>query len=615
MFSRTESSSPNLTSQSGVSYPAHISLPSRVTVRDLRGDELRIAAERLALALGISSVTARILVGRGLTDVDSARAFLSPSFREHLPDPKEILNIVEAAALLVEAIERQEQIALYTDFDVDGLSAGAQLFIFLESLGARVIHYTPNRFSEGYGLVQSAIEKLIQAGSQLLVTIDCGITNVREIAFARRRGLKTIIVDHHQPHDLPKANVIVNPAQPGCPFAPHQLCAAGLVWMLIVVIRSYVVERWKERIADGSLKLTDAREFLDLAALGTICDMVPLSGLNRLLAIRGLEALHTSSRPGIIALKRVAGVSDSKKVTAGHVSFGIGPRINAAGRLDDAKDVFELLTTANTVRAKTLAEKINRLNSERRNIEEDVRLACVRIVARESRWKDSSALALFDEEFHAGVIGIVAQRLVEQFYRPAAVMAPGDMMINGTSTPVIKGSVRSIPGFHVAEALQALDDLLIKHGGHSQAGGFTLARERLPEFQDRFVELAQSLIPPELRSRERVADVRVSLGEIDYKLVDELARLAPFGIGNPSPLLVTEGVVVESIQSISDGHLRLRVSEGSHVLGAVAWRQKGHPLLTKGRTVNIAYQPELNSYHGLSSVQLNLREIWVGDGE
>lgn len=589
--------------------PRHLPLPSRVIVRGIDAKLLPVVQE-LREALGLSAVTARLLVARGITTVTGARAFLFPTLREHLPDPHGVKNILPAAGLICDAIEQRKQITIYSDFDVDGLSAGSQLELFLEALGARVNHYTPNRFTEGYGLVPTAVEKLARAGTELLITVDCGITNVREIALAKRHGMATVVIDHHQPHELPPADVIVNPAQEGCPFRDHLLCAAGLVWMLLVVLRSAAHQRWGGNEGAGRT-IPDPKDFLDLAALGTICDMVPLVGLNRVLAYRGLEALQTTKRPGLIALKNVSGIGEGKKVTAGHVSFGIGPRINAAGRLDDARLVFELLTTTSSNRAKTLAERINRLNQERKGVEEEVRLACLEMVASDPRWQSRSALALFADSFHPGVIGIVAQRLVEQYYKPVAVMAPGEVTQGNETLAVIKGSVRSIAGFHVADALQELDDVLMKHGGHAQAGGFTLEYDKLESFQERFAALAESRLTADQRIRERLADAEVSLEEISYQVVEEFGRLAPFGMGNPSPLLVTYDVTVESVQTLADGHLRLRFSDGRHFVGAVAWRFRGHPLLLKGKRVNIAYQPELNSYQGLSSVQLSIKEVWA----
>ena len=603
--------SPNLASAtSAINWPAHIPARAEVSTRELRNGLKQVEIDELVAQLNVSTVLARILVARGVDSVEKAQAFLFPSLRDHLPDPQGIKNIATAAEMMLEAIEAGQQITIYSDFDVDGLSSGAQLDLYLSALGGIVNRYTPNRFTEGYGVVKSAIEKLGRARTELLIAVDCGISSLSEIALAKRLGMKVIVVDHHYSQELPPADVIVNPTQPGCEFKEHQLCAAGLVWMLLIVLRQCARTRSSTELQQRLSQLPDPKDFLDLAALGTICDMVPLTGLNRIIASRGVEVFRVTKRPGLEALKVVSGLDKSKNFSAGHISFAIGPRINAAGRLDDAGEVFELLTTKDRAKAQAIAEQINRYNSERKSIEDQVRLSCLDAIQAEPALLTGQAFAIFGEDFHAGVIGIVAQRLVEQYYRPAAVMAPGEAVIGGKQVAVAKGSVRSVPGFHVAEVLQSLDSLLVKHGGHAQAGGFTVSFEKLAEFQQGFVAAAARLLSPEQLKPRKLADVEVALREVDFKLVDELEKLAPFGIGNPSPLLVSHGVLIESVQSLADKHLRLRLADGKVSVGAVAWRMHGHPLLTKGREISLAFHPEMNTYQGISTVQLNIKEVW-----
>lgn len=589
--------------------PSHLALPAEVIIRHGCSSETEDSELAIAKELNVSPVLARILVSRSIATVADARNFLYPNLRSHLPDPSEVKNIEKAARLLLEAVEDNTLITIYCDFDVDGLSAGAQLYLYLVSLGAKVNYYTPNRFAEGYGLVSSAIEKCVRGGTGLLVAVDCGVTSERELAYAKKLGLKTIVLDHHQMHALPPADILIDPVQDGCPFGKHQLCAAGLVWMLLIVLRKEVSVRWKEKLESKGLNVPDPKDFLDLAVLGTICDMVPLTGLNRLIAHRGIEALRNTSRPGLIALKEVASVSKGR-LNAGHVSFAMGPRINAAGRLDDASQVFELLTTGNANRAKSLAQCVSKLNDKRKAIEEDMRLACLEMIAKEERFRDVPAFVLFGEDFHLGVVGIVAQRVVEHFNRPAAVMGYGETECRDGRKLIIRGSVRSIKGFDVAHVLQRLDSILLKHGGHAAAGGFSLLPENLEKFETEFVALARELITSEMSKRTRIADVQVTFDELTFELVDQLRMLEPYGIQNPPPLLVTEGVMVESVQSLANGHLKLRLSDGSNSLFALAWRFQGHPLLVKGKKVNIAHHPEINSYGGVSSVQLNVKEVW-----
>jgi len=589
------------------------SVATRVLLRNSLAQAVEGDAKLLASLSGISEVSARILLARGIVEAKQVADFLSPNLRNQLPNPATIKNIGAAASLILDFVESGELITIYNDFDVDGISSAAQLLIFLRALGAKVDVYTPSRFSEGYGLVLSAVERLGKLGTKLLVTVDCGISSLREFALASSLGMKSIVLDHHIPgSELPPADVVVDPAQNGCPFGEHKLAAAGLVWMLLIVLRQQAKERFRNESGEDSREIPDPKEFLDLAALGTICDMVPLVGVNRVIAHRGVEALRISSRPGIAALRRVAGAENNPRFGAGQVAFALGPRINAAGRLANASDVVLMLTTDDSLRARAIADAIDRLNEQRRQIEDEVKLSCLSFLAQYPAHLEHAGLALFGADFHIGVIGIVAQRMVEKFHRPTAVMAPGELMLgSGERKPVVKGSVRSVSGFHVAEVLQSLAPLLLSHGGHREAGGFSLEFSKLEEFQSAFVRKADEVLGKGKLAREILADVEAEFAAIDFDLVNELMRFAPFGVGNPAPVLITKGVDIESVSLFGDKHLRVRFSQGRYHLNGIGWGMGGNNLLRKGMRVNLAYQPEINTYQGVSSVQLNLREIWT----
>lgn len=583
---------------------------AKIFLRNISYPDFLKRVERLTHALQLPPIVAKVLVARGIWKQEEALKFVAPTLRDHLPDPMLIKNVEDAVRLLITAIEQGRTITVYSDFDVDGLSGASQLVLYLHALGARVNHYVPNRFHEGYGLVKAAVEKLARAGTEVLVTVDCGVTNHQELALAKRLGMKTIVIDHHQVQQLPPADVVVDPAQEGCPFREYQLCAAGLVWMFLIVLRQKVLSEWATKIERDGLVVPNPKDFLDLAALGTICDMVPLVSLNRMLAQRGIEALQQTTRPGLVALKEVAGIGGSRRLTSGHVGFGLGPRINAGGRLGDAKQVFELLTSIDPARAKILADNVNRLNTQRRDIEERVRKACLRSLEEDPAASQQPALVVYGDDYHIGVIGIVAQRLVEQFHRPTVVLAPAEEVVGDKIVPVIKGSVRSIKGFHVAEALQSVGHLLLKHGGHAQAGGLTLVPENHLQFKEAFIARAASILHPEMLRRHLVADLLLDLSELSYDFVNELSKLSPFGVGNPSPLFVSLGVTIHSVSSMNGNHLRLRVSNGGIPVTALAWNAHGHQLLKKGNTVNIVYHPTLNTYQGVASVQLSIKEVW-----
>ena len=554
--------------------------------------------------LKITTETARILKARGIDTVDAAKAFLFPTLREHLPNPCEMLNLEAAAELILDFALEKKQITVFHDFDVDGLTAGAQLAEFLKALDANVRCYVPNRVVEGYGLSIAGIDTVIKAGCELLVTVDCGISNVEEIEYAKKNGLRVIILDHHQPSELPAADVIVDPAQEGCPFQKYKLAAAGVVWMLLIVLRSQAIKRKVNQAI-----IPNPKDFLDLAALGTICDMVPLNELNRLIAYRGLELMRNTRRVGLRALMEVAGVFGKSRFGAGQVSFALGPRINAAGRLDDASHVGELFATKDLKRAKRLAEKIDKLNTQRRTIEEQVKKSCFEIIKSDPQTLKYPALAVYGDEFHQGVIGIVAQRLVEEFHRPAAVMAPAEMEYQGKLIKIAKGSVRSIKGFDVAEVLHGMDDILISGGGHSAAGGFSVAFDRVAEFREAFIFQASKRLSSAELQREIKADISTPLAAIDFTLAEELHQLAPFGVGNSSPVLVTENIIIDSTQPLLDKHLKLRLSDGKTTRQAIAWGFMGHPKARKGQEVTVVYQVEINTYKGVSSVQLNIKAI------
>lgn len=573
-----------------------------MTVLKMRGREtkdLEQLAESLAASLGIRRVTARVLATRGISSPEEARSFLFPSLRDNLPDPKTMKNIIAAAEMLIDSIESQEPVTIYSDYDVDGITSGAQLQMYLKSLGVCVDTYVTNRFVDGYGLSDASVRRITKGNTKILVTVDCGITNVAQIEYAKSKGIKVIILDHHEPgEELPPADVIVDPAQKDCPFHEHKLAAAGVVWMLLVVLRSLARTR--------NIEAGDPKDYLDLAAIGTICDMVPLRGVNRVIAHRGVEAVRKTKRLGVRALKEVAGFSVAKRFGAGNISFGIGPRINAAGRLGDAGQVLSLLTTEDKNVAKRVAEHIDKMNIERRNVENAVKDSCIEWIEALPERAESVAYAIYGENYHVGVIGIAAQRLVEKYHRPAAVLGPAEY----EDRIIAKGSVRSIKGFHVSEALDQLDSLLMTHGGHESAGGFSIELENVEAFQKEFVSLAENALDAESLSRHVYVDAKVDFSEIDFDLVDQLSKLAPFGVGNPAPMLMSTQVEVVSASQLSTKHLRLRLKQGGDIRDGVAWNMFGNELLRKGKNLTIAYKVDINTYRGMSSVQLQVSDAW-----
>jgi single-stranded-DNA-specific exonuclease len=410
-------------------------------------------------------VVARILAARGFSPDEELSNYLNPTLRNGLPDPSKLMNLKKAAEAIVACHKAGKSIAICCDFDVDGLSGGSVVHDFFNATGIVSKVFVPDRFVDGYGLNERVVQEIAASGFGVLLTIDFGTTNVKELQVAKELGLKTVVVDHHHISDAPPpADVFINPHQKGCGFAKGIASAAGLAWYLVVAL--------SQELKDLGV---DAKNYLELACLGTICDMVPLVGVNRVIAKRGLEALSTSKRPGLRALRNVIGIKGN--VGCSDVSFGIGPRLNAAGRIVHGELVVELLTTRDSIRADKLARDLNDLNAERQQIEATVKDAAIAQI--EERGGPTWGLVSWHEEFHTGVIGIVAQRLVEHYYRPSAVMGMD-------SEGIWKGSVRGIKGFSVVDTLASLKQHLIKFGGHEGAGGFSVKEENLEAFRAAF---------------------------------------------------------------------------------------------------------------------------------
>ena len=457
--------------------------------------------------------------------------------------------------------------------------------------------FVPDRFADGYGLNEKTVKEIAQSGFSLLLTIDFGTTNAKELIVAKELGLKTVVVDHHHMSgEPPPADVFINPHQKGCGFANGIACAAGLAWYLVLALT--------KEFGDSGI---DAKDYLELACLGTICDMVPLIGVNRVIAKRGLESLTVSKRPGLRALRNVIGVKGA--VGCSDVSFGIGPRLNAAGRIVHGELVVELLTTRDSIRADKLARDLNELNAERQTIEGIVKQRAIEQVERElesraqqGQGADLSGLVAWHEEFHTGVIGIVAQRLVEHFYRPAAVMGMD-------SSGIWKGSVRGIRGFSVVEALAAVKDHLIKFGGHEGAGGFSVHEDSVLAFKEAFIaECAKRL---EKIEKEPFVDVdtEANLEECTPLLVKQLEGLAPFGMGNPAPVVLLRGLTVKDSRVLKDAHLKVLLSDGKRFITGLMWRQTSHPALQVGNKVMVACKPDINNYGGNQELQATLLAV------
>ncbi len=555
-----------------------------------------VAARRLSRELGLEPLAARVLACRGFVEPAEAERFLASRLAD-LPDPFLMKGMDRAVARLVRAIQARERIALYGDYDVDGVTSTALLAGFLRAAGAEVVTYVPHRLVEGYGLNTDAVRRLASEGARLLVSLDCGITSVAEVKAAADLGVDAVVVDHHTaPVELPAAVAILNPHQPGCGYPYKPLAAVGVTFCLAMALRRRLREVGHFGAARPEPNL---REALDLVALGTVADVVALTGVNRILVRWGLEELARTRRPGLRALKRVAGLQEGAAVTAGQVGFRLGPRVNAAGRLDDASRGVRLLLETAEPAAAALADELDRENRVRQEIEREI-LVQATAMAEERVRSGARGLVLGQEGWHPGVIGIVASRLVERFHRPTVLV--------GLAHGVGKGSGRSIEGFHLYDALAHCAPHLARFGGHRHAAGVTLEPSALPAFRQAFEDYARErLDDDDLVPRCRI-EGRFEPGQISERAAQAVAQLGPFGAGYPEPLFALRGRP-ERARTVGAGgsHLKFAFGRGLDAIGFSLGEKLG---LCSGE-VEAAVTLGFNEWEGARRLELKIRDLRV----
>ena len=547
-------------------------------------------SRQLAASLNISPLLAQCLANRGLTEAEPISRFLEPRLK-NLEDPFLLPNMAAAVERLLAARVAGELLVIFGDYDVDGVSSAALLVESLTALGWRVECFLPHRMDDGYGLSPDGIERCLQKFPvKLLLAVDCGSTAVEVIGKLNRDGIDVIVLDHHQVSDpAPSAVALVNP-QLGAEF--RELCSVGLAFKLVHAL----VKRMREG-GFGEAGAFDIRAQLDLVALGTIADLVPLSGENRILASAGLERLNTTQRPGLVALKRVARTPD--KVGGYEVGFQLSPRLNAAGRLEDASAALQLLLTRDPAEAGSLASKLDENNRRRREIEQNICDEMVRMVR--ARFDASKDFVIVEgrADWHIGVVGIVASRVLQEFYRPTVIL--------GGDGAIWRGSGRSIEGFDLAAALRGCEELLLRHGGHAMAAGLSLEPERVGVVRERLNELARAALRPEQLQPSLKLDADVACSELGVEQVEELERLAPIGQGNPTVRLSLRGLTHCAPPRQMGGenqHVKFSVTHGKEVFEAVWWNG-GKAEWPKNR-FDIAFTPQINEFRGRRTVQLKL---------
>ncbi len=543
------------------------------------------------------SILRQTLFNRGIGTDAEARAFLKAEPNADT-DPFQLTGMQAAVDRIRFAIEHSEPIAIYGDYDVDGVTATALLVQALEGLGANpstgsggtVRGYIPNRFEEGYGLNKDALDSLKADGVKLVITVDCGIRSPDEALHARTIGLDLIISDHHHPDglNLPPALAVINPKQHGDPYPDKDLAGVGIAYKIAEALFS---------LQPSSFVLSD---LLDLVALGTVADLAPLVGENRSLVRKGLKQIRETKRQGLFSL---AGVAEMKidKVTAGNIGFMLGPRLNASGRLESALASFELLTTKDFMRAGQLAQQLDIQNRQRQTITRSMQQKAEEIAMSD----DPDAFLLFaaHEDFNPGVVGLAASRLTETYYRPAVVAAK--------NLEETRGSCRSIPEFHITDALDLCKDLLVRHGGHAAAAGFTVKNENLPELVTRLKSIAKEKLGGKDLRQTLTADMEVALPELNFDVLKHLAYLEPTGYGNPDAVFVSRDVKVKASRTVGADarHLKLTLEdERGAVFDSIGFRL-GHLRDSLPARVDVLYTLEANEWNGKTSLQLNLKDV------
>ncbi|MCU0420508.1 MAG: single-stranded-DNA-specific exonuclease RecJ [Cyclobacteriaceae bacterium] len=549
------------------------------------------AVEQLSAAVNVNPYLTSVLLQRGITDFDEARYFFRPE-RHHLHDPFLMKDMAAAVARLHRAIQQQERILIYGDYDVDGTTAVALVYRYLQSFYPHVAFYIPDRYAEGYGVSAAGIAWAEQHGYSLIIALDLGIKASDMVVLAGHKGIDFIICDHHLPGgDIPQAVAVLDPKRHDCPYPFKELSGCGLGFKLI---QAYARQHQREE---------DVFAYLDLVAVSIASDIVPINGENRTLAYFGLKRLNDHPCPGLKALKEIAAIKHELDISG--IVFTLGPRINAAGRVAHAHGAVELLIADDDETAMTLAEKVNVKNDLRREFDMSITEEAIALIENDASLRNNKSTVLFKNTWHKGVIGIVAARCVERFYRPTVILTE--------SNDKLTGSARSVNGFDLYDALLQCSDLLEKFGGHKYAAGLTLSRDNLEAFQQRFERIVSERITEELQTPVVEVDLVIPLEAINGKFWSILKQMAPFGPENQKPVFEARNVyVVNALSNFKDRHVRfLAGQKGSEALfQAVGFDLIEHyERLAAGDYFRMAFTVEENTFNGQTSLQLRLRDI------
>jgi single-stranded-DNA-specific exonuclease len=507
--------------------------------------------EELAKAINVPEKIAHILIHRGITNYEEAKKFFRPQLTD-LHDPFLMMGMTEAVDRVLQAIDRKEKILIFGDYDVDGTTSVAMLYLYFTQLGNEVITHIPDRIKEGYGISIMGIDKGKEFGATVLIAIDCGISAIEQVEYARTQGIDVIICDHHEPGEqIPNAVAVLDTFQPSDKYPFKFLCGCGVGFKLLQAVER---TRKKEIIAEN---------FVDLITLATTADIVPLTGENRIITKIGLQKINTEPRPGLRAIIESSGLKLGK-ISTGQIVFVLAPRINAVGRMGDATRAVKLLTSTDYTVAHELAQILEEENRNRRKVDEDTFSKAQQLVETLLEVDSDPAIVLHHEEWHPGVIGIVASRLVEKYYRPTIMMTTVD--------GIAKGSARSIVGFDIHKALKRVESKLLQFGGHKYAAGLAVALDRIDEFREAFNEVVQEMMPEKIRMPELRIDTEISLSELNPRFLRILREFAPYGPGNMRPIFLTRNVeILGTPKIVGKDHLKIKLREGQTVFDAIGF--------------------------------------------
>ena len=587
------------------------------------------AVDALSRAMGITPLTARLLCNRGYTDPASAELFFGNDERVW-HDPMLMADMTPAVRRVLEAVEHQESIAIYGDYDVDGVTSVTSLYLYLTGLGAKVTCYIPNRLGEGYGMSVAAVDQLAADGVSLIITVDTGITAHAEIAHAASLGVDTVVTDHHECHaDIPVCCAVVNPHRPDCPYPFKELAGVGVVFKFICAC-----EATRLGLTPQEALKTVGDRLIDLVAIGTVADVMPLTDENRYIVARGLSMLDHTERPGLCALlDAISGSGNSKsassggkkprrKVNSGLVGFGIAPRINAAGRIAHAMMAVDLLLADTPEHAEEMAAELCAINTHRQAEENAIAEQAYAMIdaqladAQACGEAPPSVIVLENNGWMQGVVGIVASRITEKYGLPSILISfEGAMDGEESDYDLGKGSGRSIKGLNLVEALADSRELLARFGGHELAAGLTVRRKDIPAFRKRINEYASALLTEEMTAVRYEADCVCEAHELTMEQAEELERLEPFGVGNPTPTLILKDAVIHRVIPLGGGrHTKLTVYKDGQLLQAIWFGMSPSKLpAVAGDTVDLLFQLNINDYQGVRSLQLILQDLRISE--